>query len=161
MIIGGTIVTIVGILFGCGSTKYVPVATVRTEDRERKVADTVQTAHLRSIIDSLVERMSVSRADCTVIVQDTDGTVRYHGEWHNTSTVSDRQRNTRQVDSTDYYRNLYYALVVQKADSAQVPYPVEKELTKWEQFKVDYSTYIILALTFGLIIVIWLLRRRK
>lgn len=149
------------VLFGCRSTKYVPVETVRTEYRDKTTEDIMRSTHLRSLIDSLVEHMSVIRADCTVIVQDTDGTVRYHGEWHNTNTASDRYQNKLQVDSTDYYRNLYYALVEQKAGSVQVPYPVEKELSKWEQFKVDYSIYIILALTFGLVIVIWLLRRRK
>lgn len=148
------------LLVGCRSKKYVPVETVKTEYRDKKTADTIQTAHWRSVIDSLVERMSVSRADCTVIVQDTDGTVRYHGEWHNTNTTSDKYQNTLREDSTDYYRNMYYALIAQRADNSQVPYPVEKELSKWERFKVDYSTYIILALAFGLVIAVWLVKKR-
>ena len=46
-------------------------------------------------------------------------------------------------------------------DSIPVPYPVEKQLTKWEQFKVDYAGWIVLALLIVLACIILLYRLRK
>lgn len=89
-------------------------------------------------------------------------------EVHDTTMVQDTRLIYVKGDTVldiryrDRTRNVYLhdTLWYVCTDSVQVPYPVEKELTKWEQFKVDYSTYIILALTFGLVIVIWLVRKR-
>ena len=46
-------------------------------------------------------------------------------------------------------------------DSIPVPCPVEKQLTKWEQFKVDYAGWIVLALLIVLECIILLYRFRK
>ena len=46
-------------------------------------------------------------------------------------------------------------------DSIPVPCPVEKQLTKWEQFKVDYAGWIVLALLIVLACIILLYRLRK
>ena len=44
-------------------------------------------------------------------------------------------------------------------DSISVPYPVEKKLTKWEQAKVDYGGYALVAVIILLTLAIWLARR--
>jgi len=62
----------------------------------------------------------------------------------------------------DRWRNVYRhdTMWYARTDSVPVPFPVERRLTKWEQFKIDCSLYVITALMFGLMIVIWLVRRR-
>lgn len=43
---------------------------------------------------------------------------------------------------------------VNRTDSIRIPYPVEKKLSKWEQFKVDYCGYLMMVIlaAFGYII---------
>lgn len=46
-------------------------------------------------------------------------------------------------------------------DSIPLPYPVEKELSNWDKFKVDYSGWIILVLLILLTCIVLLYRYRK
>ena len=46
-------------------------------------------------------------------------------------------------------------------DSIPVPYPVEKELSIWDKFKVDYSGWMILVLLILLTCIVLLYRFRK
>lgn len=49
-----------------------------------------------------------------------------------------------------------------KIDSVQVPYPVEKLLTRWQEMKIELGGWAFGAIiVFALIIVIWLVRSRK
>ena len=49
-----------------------------------------------------------------------------------------------------------------RIDTIQVPYPVEKKLTKWESFCIDYGKITLGASVLLIIfIVIWLVRRFK
>lgn len=49
-----------------------------------------------------------------------------------------------------------------KIDSVQVPYPVEKQLTRWQQMKIELGGWAFGSIiVFILIIVIWLVRSRK
>ena len=49
-----------------------------------------------------------------------------------------------------------------KIDSVQVPYPVEKQLTRWQQMKIELGGWVFGSIiVFILIIVIWLVRSRK
>ena len=43
---------------------------------------------------------------------------------------------------------------VNRTDSIRIPYPVEKKLSKWEQFKVDYCGYLMMVIlaAFGYVI---------
>lgn len=48
-----------------------------------------------------------------------------------------------------------------KVDSVRVPYPVEKELTKWQQIKMDFGGMAFGAIALVLIaFVLWLMVRR-
>lgn len=94
---------------GCTATKYVPVETVLT--------DTVYKVR--------VERDSVFKHDSV-----------YVKEWQKDDTVyRDRDRwHTQYVEriKTD---TLYQS----KVDSIAVPYPVEKELTWWQERKIEFG----------------------
>ena len=53
------------------------------------------------------------------------------------------------------YKDMTDTVYATKTDSVQVPYPVEKQLTKWQQFKVDIGGWAIGIL---LILVIFVIR---
>lgn len=52
------------------------------------------------------------------------------------------------------YRDRVDTLYMSKSDTISVPYPVEKQLTKWQQTKVDYGGWAIgIVFVFILIVV--------
>ena len=53
-------------------------------------------------------------------------------------------------------------LYIERRDSVSVPYPVERELTKWEAVRMRLGDILLIIVNIGLIyVVIWLIRRRK
>lgn len=124
------------LLFGCRTVKYVPVETVRTEYVYKT--------------DSFIQRDSIYQHD-SVWVQAKGDTMLIE-KWH--TKYVDRWREQLRIDSFI------------KVDSVQVPYPVEKPLTKWQQFTLDYGkvafggTLVAVALII-FELVRWLRRRDK
>ena len=53
-------------------------------------------------------------------------------------------------------------LYIERRDSVSVPYPVERQLTKWEATRMRLGDILLIIVNIGLIyVVIWLIRRRK
>lgn len=52
------------------------------------------------------------------------------------------------------YRDRIDTLYLASRDTVSVPYPVEKELTKWQSFKVDYGGWAI-TLVFVFILIVF------
>ena len=53
-------------------------------------------------------------------------------------------------------------LYVSKTDSVQVPYPVEKKLTRWQTFCIDYGKVMLGAsVVLVAFIIIWIVRKIK
>ena len=51
---------------------------------------------------------------------------------------------------------------IERRDSVSVPYPVERQLTKWEATRMRLGDILLIIVNIGLIyVVIWLIRRRK
>ena len=60
------------------------------------------------------------------------------------------------------YLSLRDTLYIERMDSVSVPYPVERDLTKWEAARMRMGDILLVVLNIGLIyVVIWLIRRRK
>lgn len=67
------------------------------------------------------------------------------------------------------YKYLYRGKLVRdtlymaKTDSIQVPYPVEKELTRWQQFRMDFGGWVIgiLAILITIMIVRFVYKLKK
>lgn len=111
-------------LTGCKTVKFVPVPEYHTLYKTR--VDTVQR------LDSVYFRDSVfiaTKGD-TVFLTKT--------HW--------RER----------FRNIYHvkADTVMQRDSIRVPYPVEKQLTKWQQWKMDMGGWAMGAVAVLVILVI-------
>lgn len=107
-LVGIILLVILSLLFSsCKSIQYVPVETVRTEYKTNTVHDSV-------FVESI-------KHDSVVIMQKGD-TV-FVSKWH--TLYKDRWRERLITDT------------LIKIDSIQIPYPVEKKLTKWQQIKMD------------------------
>ena len=108
----------------CKSIQYVPVEKIKTEYKTNTVHDSVYLEVLKH--DSVV----IEKLGDTIFVN----------KWH--TQYKDRWR---EVIKTDTFI---------KTDSIQVPYPVEKKLTKWEQTKMDAGGIAIGVCIASIIIVI-------
>ena len=80
------------------------------------------------------------------------------------SIYVDRKGDTVLIYKDRYlykYKNLVDTMYVIRIDSIQVPFPVERELSWWQSVKVQVGE-IAIGIIIGLIIIIaWLLRRKK
>ena len=60
------------------------------------------------------------------------------------------------------YLSLRDTMYIEKRDSVSVPYPVERELTKWEAAKMRMGDILLVSVNIVLIyVVIWMIRRRE
>lgn len=111
-------------LAGCRTTRYVP--TEKVVYRYLSKTDSILLHDSVWIHDSVT---SVTRGDTT-----------YIDRWHNKYA----------------YKNIYRLRVdsIIKKDSIPVPYPVEKELSKWQRFELKYSS---LAFGFACAVIVFLL----
>lgn len=116
----------------CSRKVYLPVETVRTE-----YVDRVQ---LETRIDSIFQRDSIS-----VYIQ--GDTVRIE-KWRDRIKYRDRE--------------VHDTIAVVKVDSIAVPYPVEKELSKWQKAKMNLGGMAMGILAIVLCIaVIWLIKKYR
>lgn len=113
----------VSVFSGCRSTKYVPLEKVVYRESVKH-----DTLHKR---DSIYIRDSVSTSQ--------KGDTIFLDRWH------------RETILKEVYRNKTDSLI--KRDSIPVPYPVEKELSKWEQFELKYAIWSMGALC---MVLVWL-----
>ena len=127
-------VAVMAIVICCVSckTKYVTVPEYHKEYINRT--------------DTFLRSDTLFRLDSVVIRQQGDTTVIEKMRWQN------RFVNVYKV-KTD---------TIMKSDSIRVPYPVEKKLSKWQQFRLDFGGWAMLVL--GLLVagigVAWAVRRR-
>lgn len=60
------------------------------------------------------------------------------------------------------YLSLRDTMYIERRDSVTVPYPVERELTKWEAARMRMGDILLVSVNIGLIyVVIWLIKRRR
>lgn len=155
-------------LCGCKSVKYVPVETVRTEYRE---ADTTAICNrLLKFFDSRKEKESksdslVDRTKETVVVNTEGDTVRhYKTKYVYVSTNREKALDVENKMLRDSVSVLNTRLESAKADSIPVPYPVEKQLTKWQQTKMDFGGIAFGGMVVGVVLIAvlaWLARKRR
>lgn len=143
------IIVISLLLSSCESIQYIPVEKVKTEYINR--TDTVNK------IDTLIsEKETIIReADSSLVAR-----LGLQLKANERAILILQKELERQVSKESEHRTD----TVIKTDSVQVPYPVEKKLTKWQQIKIDWggSAMIMLAIFSLLIIVaiVDILRRR-
>jgi hypothetical protein len=137
-LIGLYLLAVLGLLCvmcSCKSIQYVPVETVKTEYKVRT--------------DTLTQKDSIYLRDSIWVEKSGDTVTTYKTRY----VYQDRWRDRVARDT------------IIKTDSIQVPYPVERKLSRWETFCLDYGKVMVgttgvLLLSIAIIIAIWIRKRR-
>ena len=90
--------------------------------------------------------------------------VQFDSIYKHDSTMIYRDGDTVYLNKYKYlYKYLYLNRVDSfvKVDSIQVPYPVEKKLSKWQAMKMELGGWAFGGLLFALIIVCWLVFKSR
>lgn len=158
------VIIFIGILLalfcGCARKIYVPVesVTVRT--------DTLYQSRLRVDTMRMIERVYEAdfRHDSIAPILDSLGRVLGWERWHFRELT---KKDSREIERLQAVIDSLRAV---KRDSIDrpVPYPVERELTKWERVKMDaggfaFSLLAAIAVMGLIALLIWLIKikRRK
>lgn len=158
------IVVLVVLSAGCSRTTYVPVETVRTEyvkadttgvyEKWRMFLESVYRREVSS--DSVIDRTRE-----TVVLKENGDTARHDRErvvYVSSSREKDLEHKISERDSIINALRLQLASV--KVDSVEVPYPVERQLSRWERVKMDFGGMalgVIMAMV--CVAVIWLIKK--
>ena len=104
-----------------------------TERVEYVPVETVKTEYRDRIVETY-DSVHITDGIYVAVKGDTTLVYKYRDRW-----------KLKLVHDTAY---------VNRTDSIRIPYPVEKKLSKWEQFKVDYCGYLMMVIlaAFGYII---------
>lgn len=129
---GLAVLIVISLLCGCKTVKYVPVPSVSVD----------------SVYVDRWLRDSVYLHDSVFVNQYSKGDTVYVDKVVTKYKYKDRWR--------------YDTVAIVRADSVQVPYPVEKQLTKWEEFKHGFQWFfigvVIAAVSW---VVVWLMKKQK
>lgn len=133
---------------GCSKKIYVPVESESTEYRD---SDT--TAIYRNI-RYLLERMTQKEestdtvVDCnkeTVVLNEQGDTTKHYRVrivYKSSKIETELEKTVTEQDSI--INSLRLQLSEKKSETKQVPYPVEKEMTAWQKFKMNVGFVAIL-----------------
>ena len=104
-----------------------------TERVEYVPVETVKTEYKDRIVETY-DSVHITDSIYVAVKGDTTLVYKYRDRW-----------KLKLVHDTAY---------VNRTDSIRIPYPVEKKLSKWEQFKIDYCGYLMMVIlaAFGYII---------
>lgn len=163
----GVTVFILGTLVlsgGCTRTVYKPVETVRTEYIHG------DTAQFMALVNSLKEQISQKNSKKESLIHKEKETVKLNEKGDTVLrdrfvyihlSSEERSAYERTIESQrDSISELWQKLSSVKSDSIHVPYPIEKELTKWEQVKMDFGGMAMGAMAIVVCVaVIWLIRK--
>lgn len=140
---------ILGLLTGCKTkTVYVPVESVKTETVRETVHDT--------IIEVQIEQSNLNNitpGDTSYLKNKYSFSFAYWDGYflHHTLETFDAK-----IPVKVYYLDRWHTI----NDTIRVPYPVEKELSKWEKIKMDVGGLAIGALSVIIIsFMLWLVIR--
>lgn len=166
---GIIVIPMLALLTGCGATRYVPVETVRTEYRD---ADTTAIyARMRTLLEATIRREAssdsvIDRQKETVVIKENGDTARHETE----RTVYVSSRREKELESTvarqdSVIDSLRAQLASAKVDSVAVPYPVERELTRWERTKMDAGGMAIIGgavlLVATIALLVWMIKLKR
>lgn len=153
-------------LLGCRSIKYVPMKTETIENNSIVKNDSVHTDKetIQKDSSNVTERTEKSDStiisDSSVIVVNEQGNV-IKTEKYRTKEVY-RNKDTERIESK--YRELeskhkelqqkYDSLFVEKQKTIDVPYPVEKPLSRWQNLKLQVGGFAMSAIVVIILIVV-------
>lgn len=113
---------LISILTGCKSVQFVPVETVKTD----------------SFYIDRFQRDSIYQRDSVFVNRWTAGDTVYQDKVVWKYVYRDKVK--------------YDTVAILRSDTVRVPFPVDRELSKWEQVKLDVGGWTICAF---IIIILW------
>ena len=147
MMLFSVVLFIIAVCFyGCKSVQYVPVETSHTEH------------HWHT--DSIKEVDSVIHEKHTTIMQlDSEAMSHYGIQLKN----AERAWLVKSWELERQIENLQRLTAIRDTvrDTIQVPYPVEKKLSKWQQTKVDWGGWAMLSALVVIILFLFIIPRWK
>lgn len=138
MFLLGMLILLASAVCSCSRVQYVPLPSVS------QVKDSVNLIDSVSIRYEVVKVDSVRIKDSTVIVQDKDGNIIMEKYYRETERYRSLENDYNEL------RRRYESLKAEKRDSVPVPYPVEKELSRWQKLKMDVGGIAIVAVLLAL-----------
>lgn len=135
------------LLSGCGSVRYVPVETVKTE-RVSKTDTIIQKDTVRSEKETIIRE---ARPEDSVIIARLGIRLR---ENERLLILLQKELSEQKSNAYESHRD-----TVLKTDSIRVPYPVEKKLSWWERQKIAFGEWVFGVMAVLLLVVI--IRKRK
>lgn len=153
-------------LCGCSHKVYVPVESVRTDTLYLSHRDSIHVKDSVIMHHVIHTRDSVAIHDSVVIVKNEQGEVkerlivRYRDRWHATQDNLSLQRQL------DRYRLENDSLREANSEVQNTIVPVEKQLTRWQQIKMEVGGWAIGAVSIVVIVIIsyiivWLVKRYR
>ena len=150
----------------CSHRTYVPLQSIHTDTVYMARKDSVHIKDSLIIRQVINVRDSVAIHDSVVIIKDEQGNIkekliiRYRDRWHATQ---DNLTLQRQIDR---YKASNDSLRAIETEYKEVPIPVEKKLSRWQEFKMDVGGWAIGAMETVLLgvvgyIVVWLLKKYR
>ena len=128
---GLAVLIVISLLCGCKTVKYVPVETVRTD----------------SVYVDRFARDSVYLHDSVFVNRWTQGDTVYVDKVVTRYKYRDRWR--------------YDTVAVVRTDSVRVPYPVEKELSWWEETRMHSFPILVAIVAVLAFIIAWLVKKLR
>ena len=129
----GMLVLLASAVCSCSRVQYVPVPSASHVKDSARLVDSVCIRY------ETVKADSVRIKDSTVIVQDAEGNVIKEEYYRYTERFRSLENDYNEL------KRKYEELKAEKSDTVRVPYPVEKRLTKWQQFKADVGGYAVVT----------------
>ena len=142
------VVWIVLQLCGCKQVEYVPLKEVKTVEIERNGINWSDRSYGSN------ETTMITIKDSVVVVVNQQGEEVRREEWHEKETDREYREKYEELLS------MYESLRSEKTDTVQVPYPIEKKLSKWEQTCVNYGGEAIVICVVFLFVIIWMTYKR-
>lgn len=153
---------LISLLGGCKTIKYVPIETIKTERVE--VHDTVHVDDTVKVIETDSTATTIS-----TLLQKVDSAYLAHlgivnappEAWLLQTTTDTHTAHATDTQAT-HSETATHATDSVRIEYRDRPYPVEKPLTRWQQFCLDYgkvTTGATIALI--LLLAVWLFRRKK
>lgn len=135
-------------LCSCKQIEYVPVKEVKTVEVERN------GINWSDRFNGVNETTMITIKDSVVVVVNQQGEEVRREEWHEKETDREYREKYEELLS------MYESLRSEKTDTIEVPYPVEKELSRWEQTCVNYGGEAIVTIVVVIIgLIIYVVKR--
>lgn len=133
-------------LQSCSSPRQVvPLLQSNNSSRDSIVVDTIWRDRYVEHVIRDVQHVVSAVSDSTSVIVDSAGRVLRTDHWRTTSTASSSSKESLLRDSLRDLRLQYKTLLSMKADSMEVPVPVERKATLLEHLQIILGKAIVVA----------------